>query len=59
MGSRDVGAEIEAVYRGRYGKFLAVAVATFGMSSCPRRRFIMPSSARCAIAPASANEEPS
>ena len=27
MGSRDVGAEIEAVYGGRYGKFLAVAVA--------------------------------
>jgi predicted RNA polymerase sigma factor len=27
VGSRDVGAEIEAVYGGRYGKFLAVAVA--------------------------------
>jgi DNA-directed RNA polymerase specialized sigma24 family protein len=27
VGSRDVGAEIEAVYRRRYGKFLRVAVA--------------------------------
>jgi RNA polymerase sigma-70 factor (ECF subfamily) len=27
LGTDDVGAEIEAVYRGRYGKFLRVAVA--------------------------------